>query len=84
MGIDNAKAKGKHVGRPRVSLDVSEIARLRAQGLSWAKISQKLDVGEGTVRRAALVLARRGCDGSHISRNFRHDEITPKGTGRAL
>jgi DNA invertase Pin-like site-specific DNA recombinase len=57
-GLRNAKAKGKHVGRPRVSLDRSEIARLRAQGLSWVNISEKLGVGEGTVRRAAMGVAK--------------------------
>jgi len=57
-GLRNAKAKGKHVGRPLVSLDSSEIARLRAQGLSWVKISEKLGVGEGTVRRAAMASAK--------------------------
>ncbi len=57
-GLRNAKAKGKHVGRPRVSLDSSEIARLRAEGLSWRKISEELRVGEGTVRRAAIASAK--------------------------
>jgi DNA invertase Pin-like site-specific DNA recombinase len=57
-GLRNAKAKGKHVGRPRISLDRPEIARLRAQGLSWVRISQKLGVGEGTVRRAAISSAK--------------------------
>jgi DNA invertase Pin-like site-specific DNA recombinase len=57
-GLRNAKAKGKHVGRPRVSLDRPEIARLRAQGLSWVKIAEKLGVGEGTVRRAAIASAK--------------------------
>src|SRR5260370_21848755 len=41
-GLRNAKAKGKHVGRPRVLLDSSEITRLRAERLSWLKISEKL------------------------------------------
>jgi DNA invertase Pin-like site-specific DNA recombinase len=57
-GLRNAKAKGKHVGRPKVALDGSHIARLRAQGLSWLKIADKLGVGEGTVRRAALTSAK--------------------------
>jgi DNA invertase Pin-like site-specific DNA recombinase len=57
-GLRNARAKGKHVGRPRLSLDTAEIARLRAQGLSWLKISEKLGVGEGTVRRAAAASAK--------------------------
>jgi DNA invertase Pin-like site-specific DNA recombinase len=57
-GLRNAKAKGKHVGRPKVVLDGSHIARLRTQGLSWLKIAEKLGVGEGTVRRAALTSAK--------------------------
>src|SRR5271165_1004347 len=57
-GLRNAKAKGRHVGRPRVSLDSSEIARRRAKGLSWVKIAGELGVGEGTVRRAAIALAK--------------------------
>lgn len=57
-GLRNARAKGKHVGRPRVSLDSSKIARLRAEGLSWLRIAEKLGVGEGTVRRAAVASAK--------------------------
>ena len=57
-GLRNAKAKGKHVGRPRLTLDRLEIARLRALGMSWLKISDKLGVGEGTVRRAAISSAK--------------------------
>jgi DNA invertase Pin-like site-specific DNA recombinase len=57
-GLRNAKAKGKHVGRPRLSVDRLEIARLRGLGTSWLKISEKLGVGEGTVRRAAISSAK--------------------------
>jgi DNA invertase Pin-like site-specific DNA recombinase len=57
-GLRNARAKGKHVGRPRLTLDRLEIARLRALGMSWLKISDKLGVGEGTVRRAAISSAK--------------------------
>ena len=52
-GLRNAQAKGRRLGRPRVVVDAFRIASLRAQGLSWATISEKLGVGEGTVRRAA-------------------------------
>ena len=31
-GLRNARAKGKRLGRPRVSLDASRVVRLRAQG----------------------------------------------------
>jgi DNA invertase Pin-like site-specific DNA recombinase len=54
-GLRNARAKGKRLGRPRVTVDVPRIAALRAQGLSWASIAATLGIGEGTVRRAAGV-----------------------------
>jgi DNA invertase Pin-like site-specific DNA recombinase len=57
-GLRNAKAKGKRIGRPRVFVDRSKIASLRAEGLSWAKIAERLDVGEGTVYRAAQTSAK--------------------------
>lgn len=52
-GLRNARAKGKRLGRPRVIVDRARIGRLRAQGLSWAKIAEQLGVGEGTVYRLA-------------------------------
>lgn len=52
-GLRNAKAKGRHVGRPKVVLDHSEIACLRAQGRSLMAIGERLGVGEGAVRRLA-------------------------------
>ncbi|MGH9564203.1 MAG: recombinase family protein [Terracidiphilus sp.] len=57
-GLRNARAKGKTLGRPRVVVDTHEIAVLRAQGLSWGKIAERLDVGEGTVYRAAQASAK--------------------------
>ena len=46
-GLRNAKAKGKKLGRPRVAVNPFKIASLRAQGQSWASISEKLDIGGG-------------------------------------
>src|SRR5260221_10349636 len=57
-GLRNARAKGKRLGRPRVTVDTVEIAALRSQGLSWAKIREELCLGEGTVRRADSASAR--------------------------
>jgi DNA invertase Pin-like site-specific DNA recombinase len=57
-GLRNAKAKGKRIGRPRIFIDRTKIASLRADGLSWAKIAERLGVGEGTVYRAAQVSAK--------------------------
>jgi len=52
-GLRNARANGKKLGRPKVILDASKIAKLRAQGLGWKKISRELKVGVGTVLRIA-------------------------------
>ena len=57
-GLRNARAKGKRLGRPRKVVDASQIARLRAQGLSWAAIGERLGVSEGTARNAALASAK--------------------------
>lgn len=57
-GLRNARAKGKLIGRPRVKADVDYILELRAQGLSWLAIGQKMGFGEGTVRRLGLVSAK--------------------------
>src|SRR5690348_9723797 len=52
-GMRNAKAQGKNVGRPRIFVDRTQIASLRAQGLSWRTIAQRMGIGEGTARREA-------------------------------
>jgi len=48
-GTRNARAKGRHIGRPRVVVDAARIATLRAAGLSWPKIARELGVSVGTV-----------------------------------
>ncbi len=52
-GLRNARAKGKRLGRPKVALDATRVAALRAQGWGWKKIASELGVGVGTVRRVA-------------------------------
>ena len=51
-GMRNAKAKGRTLGRPRVSVDRQEIEALRTAGASWKAIANRLDVGVGTVYAA--------------------------------
>ncbi len=51
-GLASARAKGKHLGRPRIFADTTRIASLRAQGHSWTAIAAELGIGDGTVRRA--------------------------------
>jgi DNA invertase Pin-like site-specific DNA recombinase len=51
-GLRNARAKGKRLGRPRVSVHAAQVARLRASGQSWRAIARLLGVSVGTVHAA--------------------------------
>ena len=51
-GLENAKRKGKRLGRPPVREGLLEKAKaLRKEGLSFRKIGKRLGVDEGTVRK---------------------------------
>lgn len=51
-GLENAKRKGKRLGRPPVPEGILEKAKaLRKEGLSYRKIGKRLGVDEGTVRK---------------------------------
>jgi DNA invertase Pin-like site-specific DNA recombinase len=66
-GLRAARARGVRLGRPRVPVDEAQIARLRAEGRSWAAIANKLGVGEGTVRRAAQASAKNPTSSAAVS-----------------
>lgn len=51
-GLAAARAPGARLGRPRTSVDATQIARLRATGAPWRQISEQLGVGVGTACRA--------------------------------
>jgi DNA invertase Pin-like site-specific DNA recombinase len=57
-GIRNARAKGKRLGRPRVIVDASRIAALRARGDSWSQIQTELGVSKGTAQRVFAALPK--------------------------
>src|ERR1700685_2533285 len=48
-GVRAAKAKGTRLGRPRRVFRRDEALRLRAQGMSWRKVAQTLDLPMSTV-----------------------------------
>lgn len=48
-GLRNARAKGRKLGRPTVTVDPAEITRLRSEGRSMASIADHLGVSVGTV-----------------------------------
>lgn len=50
-GLATARAEGKTLGRPRCNPDAARIRSLRAQGLSWRTIGQRLKVSPTTARR---------------------------------
>lgn len=50
-GIQNAKAKGKKLGRPK-HVDTNAIRRLRAEGKTYAMISKCLGVSSGSIAAA--------------------------------
>ena len=51
-GLALARSRGRQLGRPRIVVDASRVASLRAQGRSWAAISAELGIGKGTAQRA--------------------------------
>ena len=58
-GLASTRAKGKHLGRPRVGVDSSRIAALRAQGRPWAEICKQLGgYYQGYGARAVLSLPK--------------------------
>ena len=49
-GLQNARRNGKQLGRPSRVVDLTTIARMKAEGHSLRNIAEKLGVGYGTVR----------------------------------
>lgn len=66
-GLRNAKAKGKRLGRPRVSVDATKIASLRASGASWQTISRQLGISAGTAKRAFYNLSKNPSHGASVT-----------------
>jgi DNA invertase Pin-like site-specific DNA recombinase len=58
-GLRNARAKGKRIGRPRQKVDSSNVLALRAQGLSWREVSERMNLGLGTVYRAVALATKK-------------------------
>lgn len=51
-GLQNAKRRGRKLGRPSLVLDKARIARLRASGASIRAISAQLGISLGSVHKA--------------------------------
>lgn len=48
-GMERAKREGRHVGRPRVGVDVERVMKLRRDGLGVRKIADKIGVSHMTI-----------------------------------
>ena len=67
-GLRNARAKGKTLGRPRVTVDTAKIASLRATGASWQTITLQLGISAGTAKRAFYGLSKNPSLPASVSR----------------
>ena len=63
-GLRNARAKGTRLGRPRISVDASRVARLRAEGRTVREIAVTLGVSRSLVHKT---LANRVALGAAIT-----------------
>lgn len=48
-GLIRAKASGKLLGRPKKQIDINVVTELRASGMSYEKIAEKLGVSRATI-----------------------------------
>lgn len=58
-GLAAARARGKRLGRPRVTVNVARIATLRAAGASWPTIACELHISVGTAYQAGRSLSKK-------------------------
>jgi DNA invertase Pin-like site-specific DNA recombinase len=59
-GLRNARAKGKTLGRPRVTVDTARIGRLRSQGRSIREIADELGYSRSLVHKSLANGESRG------------------------
>lgn len=57
-GLAHARAKGKRLGRPVVSVDAARIVQQRAQGLTWDEIAMDQRISRATAIRAFLAVSK--------------------------
>jgi DNA invertase Pin-like site-specific DNA recombinase len=60
-GLEQARRRGKILGRPRVKISPDAIRQLRAEGLSWSAIANRLGVARSTAQLYANVGTTLGC-----------------------
>jgi len=78
-GIRNARAKGRKIGRPRVTVDAARIAALRAEGRSWSMICRETGLGKERRSGPSRQLFKIG-DGSASARSRAVQSCPPETT----
>jgi len=79
-GVRNARAKGKRLGRPTVTVDRARIASMRSGGASWRNISAELGIKLGTLHRACSKIPWNWSEIGHIeSTSYGRCFRVPKG-----
>ncbi len=66
-GLRNARAKGRKLGRPHITVDTARIATLRGQGCSWATICRETGLSKGTAQRSVNSLPKNPAVSSPVS-----------------
>lgn len=51
-GLERARREGRKLGRPPARVNLAEANRLRATGMTWAKIARHMGVKQSTLERA--------------------------------
>jgi len=46
-GLRRAKEKGKRLGRPKISINIEEVKKLKEEGLTLSSIAKRLGVSKG-------------------------------------
>jgi DNA invertase Pin-like site-specific DNA recombinase len=49
-GLEQARRKGKILGRPRANVSADQVRQLRAEGLSWSAVANRLGVARSTAQ----------------------------------
>ncbi len=56
-GLQNAKAKGRRLGRPTLTIDLLDLRQLRKEGLSIRQIAERLKISPASVHKTLTSLA---------------------------
>ena len=67
-GLRNARAKGKHLGRPRANIDANRLAALRREGRSLKQIAAEAGCSAAYVHKTLANLQAIGLENAGIRR----------------